>query len=87
MTTFILTLNSDSNSKFYGKIDIDNIGIGGHSQGGSGTINAVTAQDNGNRYKVMYAASAPTLEKPYTVLFLYMAFHTLITYIFHMNLS
>jgi hypothetical protein len=27
-----------------------------------GTINAVTAQDNGNRYKVMYAASAPTLQ-------------------------
>ena len=59
---YILTLNSDSNSKFYGKIDVDNIGIGGHSQGGLGTINAVTAQDNGNRYKVMYAASAPTLQ-------------------------
>lgn len=59
---YILTLNSDSNSKFYGKIDVDNIGIGGHSQGGLGTINAVTAQDNGSRYKVMYAASAPTLQ-------------------------
>ena len=59
---YILTLNSDSNSKFYGKIDVDNIGIGGHSQGGLGTINAVTAQDNGNSYKVMYAASAPTLQ-------------------------
>lgn len=58
---YILTLNSDSNSKFYGKIDLDNIGIGGHSQGGLGTINAVTAQDNGNYYKAMYAASAPTL--------------------------
>ena len=59
---YILTLNSDSNSKFYGKIDVDNIGIGGHSQGGLGTINAVTAQDHGNSYKVMYAASAPTLQ-------------------------
>ncbi|MDE7439096.1 MAG: alpha/beta hydrolase, partial [Clostridia bacterium] len=59
---YILTLNSDSNSKFYGKIDVDNIGIGGHSQGGLGTINAVTAQDNGNRYKVMYAASSPTYQ-------------------------
>ena len=59
---YILTLNSNSNSMFYGKIDVDNIGIGGHSQGGLGTINAVTAQDNGNRYKVMYAASAPTLQ-------------------------
>ncbi|MDO5124088.1 MAG: alpha/beta hydrolase [Eubacteriales bacterium] len=59
---YILTLNSDSNSKFYGKINVDNIGIGGHSQGGLGAINAVTAQDNGNRYKAMYAASAPTLQ-------------------------
>ena len=59
---YMLTLNSDSNSIFYGKIDVDNIGIGGHSQGGLGTINAVTAQDNGNLYKVMYAASAPTLQ-------------------------
>ncbi len=59
---YMLTLNSDSKSKFYGKIDIDNIGIGGHSQGGLGTINAVTTQDNGSHYKVMYAASAPTLQ-------------------------
>ena len=59
---YILWLNSDSNSMFYGKVDVDNIGIGGHSQGGLGTINAVTAQDNGNHYKVMYAASAPTLQ-------------------------
>ena len=55
---YILTLNSDSSSMFYGKIDVDNIGIGGHSQGGLGTINAVKAQDNGNLYKVMYAAGA-----------------------------
>ncbi len=59
---YMLSLNSDSNSKFYGKIDIDNIGIGGHSQGGLGTINAVTMHGNGSRYKVMYAASAPTLQ-------------------------
>lgn len=59
---YILWLNSDSNSMFYGKVDVDNIGIGGHSQGGLGTINAVTAQDNGNHYKVIYAASAPTLQ-------------------------
>ena len=58
----MLALHSDSNSKFYGKIDVDYIGIGGHSQGGLGAINAVTAHDNGSRYKVMYAASAPTLQ-------------------------
>ena len=59
---YMLTQNADITSKFYGKIDVDNIGIGGHSQGGLGTINAVTAQDNGNRYKVMYAASSPTYQ-------------------------
>ena len=59
---YMLTLHSDRNSKFYGKIDLDNIGIGGHSQGGLGTINAITAQNNGNYYKAMYAASAPTLQ-------------------------
>lgn len=59
---YILKLNSDKNSKFYEKIDVSNIGIGGHSQGGLGTINAITAQDNGNCYKVMYAASAPTYQ-------------------------
>ncbi|MDO5143988.1 MAG: alpha/beta hydrolase [bacterium] len=59
---YMLTLHADSSSKFCGKIDVDHIGIGGHSQGGLGTINAVTAQDNGNLYKVMYAASAPTLQ-------------------------
>ena len=31
---FILSLNDDSNSEFYQKIDTANVGIGGHSQGG-----------------------------------------------------
>ncbi|MGN0633901.1 MAG: alpha/beta hydrolase [Oscillospiraceae bacterium] len=55
---FMLGLNEDSNSFFYGKIDTDNIGIGGHSQGGVGAINAVTAQENGSLYKTVYTASA-----------------------------
>ncbi|MCG7381610.1 alpha/beta hydrolase [Paenibacillus sp. ACRRY] len=54
---FMLSLNEDSTSDFYGKIDVDNIGIGGHSQGGVGAINAVTKQDNGSYYKAMYTAS------------------------------
>lgn len=55
---FILKLNEDSKSDFYGKIDVDNIGVSGHSQGGVGTINAVTKQDNGSYYKAMFTASA-----------------------------
>ena len=54
---FILSLNGDKNSDFYGKIDIANIGIAGHSQGGVGAINAVTEQSNGNMYKAIWTAS------------------------------
>lgn len=54
---FILGLNGDKNSAFCGKIDTDHIGIAGHSQGGVGAINAVTAQENGNLYKAIFAAS------------------------------
>ena len=50
---YILTLNSDSNSKFSGKIDVDNIGIGGHSQGGLGAINAVMLKYNSQETKEM----------------------------------
>lgn len=55
---FMLKMNEDSSSDFYGKIDTDNIGIGGHSQGGVGAINAVTEQKNGTLYKTIWAASA-----------------------------
>lgn len=55
---FMLKANEDKNSDFYGKIDVTNIGIAGHSQGGVGAINAVTQQDNGNLYKAIYVASA-----------------------------
>jgi len=55
---FLLELNKDSNSIFHGKVDTDHIGIGGHSQGGVGAINAVTSQNHGNMYKALYAVSA-----------------------------
>ena len=42
---------------FYGNVDLDNIGISGHSQGGVGTINAVTNTEHGNMYKAIYSAS------------------------------
>lgn len=56
---FIIKCNEDSTSIFYNKIDILNIGIAGHSQGGVGAINAVTSQENGNYYKTIYTASTP----------------------------
>ncbi|MGG4146282.1 alpha/beta hydrolase [Paenibacillus algorifonticola] len=55
---FLLELSDDKNSIFYGKVDTTHIGIGGHSQGGVGAINAVTSQGHGNMYKALYAVSA-----------------------------
>lgn len=57
---FILGLNNNEESIFYNKIDINNIGIAGHSQGGVGTIHALYNFDNSNRYKAAYTASATT---------------------------
>lgn len=54
---FILSLNEDKDSDFYKKIDTENIGVAGHSQGGVGAINAVTEQSNGNMYKAIWVAS------------------------------
>lgn len=54
---FVLTLNADSDSIFYGKIDVENIGIAGHSQGGVGAVNAVTNQENAKRCKALFTAS------------------------------
>ena len=54
---FMLEQNETATSIFYGKIDTDNIGIGGHSQGGVGAINAVTNFENGSYYKAIWTAS------------------------------
>ncbi len=58
---FMLTLHTDAASPFYRRVDTQHIGIAGHSQGGVGAINAVTEQENGNRYTAMYAASTTHL--------------------------
>ena len=60
---FILDL--PFNSVLTGKIDYDNMGIIGYSQGGAGAICAVTNYENGKRYKAMFTGSAayPTLAK------------------------
>ncbi|MBV8136395.1 MAG: hypothetical protein JO121_12315 [Deltaproteobacteria bacterium] len=39
--TFLINSNSDSNSRFYQKINTDEVGSFGHSQGASGAINAM----------------------------------------------
>lgn len=48
--------NLDGNP-FYGKVDLDNIGVSGHSQGGVGAINSATNTNHASMYKAIYSAS------------------------------
>ena len=51
-----LCQNSTEGGPLYQRIDLDRIGVVGHSQGAMGAINAATEDD---RFKVLYAASCP----------------------------
>lgn len=54
---FVLSLSEDESGVFYGKIDVENIGIAGHSQGGVAVINAINNHENGKMYKAAFTAS------------------------------
>jgi pimeloyl-ACP methyl ester carboxylesterase len=49
--------NSSEDSVFYQKIDLDRIGIGGHSQGGPAVFNMATDQPHADMVKAIYAVS------------------------------
>lgn len=51
----------DSNP-FYGHVNMENIGVSGHSQGGVGVINAATENKNGAKIKAIFAASPTNKE-------------------------
>ena len=55
---FLISENENTDSIFYHKIDLDNIGVGGHSQGGPAVFNMVTNQEHGYMVKTVYAVSA-----------------------------
>ena len=55
---FLIQENENKDSILYNKIDLDKIGIGGHSQGGPAVFNMVTNQKHGNMIKTLYAISA-----------------------------
>lgn len=59
---FLLTLNDSPDSVFYQKIDTNNIGIAGHSQGGVGAINAASVFENSDIYGSVYVASATWID-------------------------
>ena len=60
----LLALNENAESIFYGKINREQIGVTGHSQGGSATINAASVgkYENAVLYKSICTVSAPHSE-------------------------
>ena len=54
---YIKKFNDDSNSIFYNKLDLDNIGVAGHSQGGVSAIHTVYNFTESSLFKTIYAAS------------------------------
>ena len=55
---YMLEQNQNSDSLFYEKIDVQNIGIAGYSQGGVGAVRAVTEFKNSGLYKTIFTGSA-----------------------------
>lgn len=53
----MLSENENGDSLFYQKIDVNNIGVMGFSQGGAGAINAVTDFEDSNYFKTIVALS------------------------------
>ncbi len=59
---YMLSENKNKDSLFYNKIDVDNIGITGHSQGGAATIRSITMFDESHYFKTAVPIS-PVSEK------------------------
>lgn len=54
----LIAENDNKDSVFYHRIDLENIGIGGHSQGGPAVFNMATVQPHADMIKTVYAVSA-----------------------------
>ena len=54
----LIAENDNTDGVLYQKIDLDNIGIGGHSQGGPAVFNMATIQPHADVIKTVYAVSA-----------------------------
>lgn len=61
----------DAISVFYQKVDFDNVGIVGHSQGGVGVINAITDTAHKNVYKTAVSLSPTNKELAHNLLWDY----------------
>ena len=54
----LIAENKNAESVLYQKVDMDHIGIGGHSQGGPAVFNMATVQPHADMIKTVYAVSA-----------------------------
>ncbi len=61
----------DTKSTFYQKVDFNNVGIVGHSQGGVGVINAITDTAHKNTYKTAVSLSPTNMELAHNLLWDY----------------
>lgn len=61
----------DTTSIFYQKVDFDNVGVVGHSQGGVGVINAITDTAHKNTYKAAVSLSPTNKELAHNLLWDY----------------
>ena len=59
---YLLSENDNHDSIFYHRIDTENIGLEGHSQGGAGVFSALTIKEHRDLYKAAVALS-PTQEE------------------------
>lgn len=55
------TIEGWETNPFYGHVDLDNIGVSGHSQGGVGVINAATENKHGDMIRTIFSASPTNL--------------------------
>lgn len=67
MLSFMYGENDNPDSIFYNKIDIENIGVTGHSQGGAGVFSALSITENCSIFKTGVAIS-PAHEESSTAL-------------------
>ena len=71
MYEFLVLQNADGNSPLYNKVDFDNIGLIGHSQGGAGVFSALSIVETSDKYKTGVALSPTHEEMAHTLTWMY----------------
>lgn len=64
-------IGEDKDNIFYGKIDLDHVGIVGHSQGGVGVLNAITTQQHSAVFKTAVSLSPTNKEMAHNLMWDY----------------